>query len=132
MKMRNIALVTGTLACMLSVSALAQGSKDWVEIKNPDELRAPYSNMTFNGKAPDGSSFVSYYSADGRGLLISYGHRTLRTWKVKGDEVCVTASTGTNCFRFLRNKANPNEIAGRQVTGGWMFWATVKDGVPNF
>lgn len=132
MKTRDIALVTGTLACMLAIPVLAQGSKHWLDIKNPSELRALYSNKTFKGKGPNGGHFVGYYSADGRGLLISSNQRYPRTWAVKGDEVCVTDVAATNCFRFQRNKAHRNEIVAIQVPDHWMVTFTVKDGVPKF
>jgi hypothetical protein len=136
MKTRDIGLVTGTLACMLAIPVLAQGSKDWVDIKSPDELRALYSNKTFTGEVfrPAGRiSFVGYYRADGSGVLVVNGQRIPRTWAVKGDEVCVTDSRATNCLRFQRNKAQRNQIIGLQ--GGqntWAIWFTVKDGVPKF
>lgn len=132
MKGRNVAIVVAALAGMICAAAMAASPSDWVAIKSPKELRALYSNTTFKGKGPDGSSFVGYYNADGRGLLISYGQRTARTWRVKGDEVCITDPRGTNCYRFRRNRIHHDEIVGRQVTDGWQIWFTVKDGVPNF
>ena len=135
MKTRDIALVTGTLACMLAIPVLAQGSKDWVDIKSPDELRALYSNKTFTGEAfaPRGRiPFVGYYRADGSGVLVVNDQRIPRTWAVKGDEVCITDFRATNCLRYQRNKAQPNQIIGRQGQQHWAVRFTVKDGVPKF
>lgn len=132
MKRRDIAIAAAALAATFSTAALAGSPSDWVAMKSPKELRALYSNTTFQGKGPDGSSFTGYYSADGRGLLISYGRRIARTWRVKGDEVCITDPRGTNCYRFRRNRMHHNEIVGRQVTDGWQILFTVKQGAPNF
>lgn len=132
MKRRDIAIAAAAVTGMISSAVLAGNSNDWVAIKSRQELRALYSNTTFKGKGPDGSSFVGYYRADGRGLLLSYGQRIPRTWNVKGDKVCITDPRGTGCYRFRRNRIHHNEIVGRQVTDGWQIWFTVKDGVPNF
>jgi hypothetical protein len=132
MKRRDIALVTGALAGMICTAALAAGPSDWVAVDSPKELRALYSNTTFEGTGPNGGHFVGYYRADGRGLLISGSQRVARTWKVEGDKVCVKDTSGTNCYRFQRNRLHHDRIAGRQVPDGWEFAFTVKKGVPNF
>jgi hypothetical protein len=118
---------------MLSAPALAQSSKDWVDIKNAKELRALYSNKTFRGKGPDGTPFVGHYRSDGKGILIVGGQRTPRTWEVKGnDQVCVTDEKATNCWRAQRHKKNSNEIVLQHVTAGWISQFTVEDGIPQF
>lgn len=132
MKSRNIAFLTGALICMLSAPAMPQSSKDWVDIKDPKELRAIYSNKTFRGKAY-GQPFVAHYGSDGKGILIAGELRTPRTWEVKGnDQVCVKDAMATNCFRFQRNKTNHNEIIGTEVKDRWLLQFTVEDGIPQF
>lgn len=133
MPSRNIAFVTGALIFMLSAPAVPQSSKDWVDIKSPQELRALYSNKTLRGKGGDGIPFVGHYGADGKGILIRGDKRTPRTWAIKGkDQVCVTHDSGTDCFTFERHRKNRNEIIGRHVTQPWSFQATVEDGIPKF
>jgi hypothetical protein len=132
MKRRGIAIVAGVLAGMICTAALAAGPSDWVAINSPKELRALYSNTTFEGTLPNGSHFVGYYRADGRGLLISGSRRIARTWKVEGDKVCVKDTRGANCFRFERNRLQHDRIVGRHAPDGWEFAFTVKKGVPNF
>jgi hypothetical protein len=132
MQRRYAAIVAGTLAGMISMAALAAGSSDWVAIKSPNELRALYSNKTFTGKGPFGNTFVAYYRSDGRGVVVANNQRIPRTWAVKGDEVCVTDASGTNCFQLQRNKLHPNEIFARQTPDHWAVFFTVKDGVPKF
>jgi len=132
MKSRNIAFLTGALICMLSAPAMPQSSKNWVDIKDPKELRAIYSNKTFRGKA-FGEPFVAHYRSDGKGILISGELRTPRTWEVKGkDQVCVTDAMATNCFKFQRNKTNRNEIVATQVKDRFLLQFTVEDGIPEF
>jgi hypothetical protein len=71
MKARSIAsFLAATIAVGAAVAAGAQSSKEWVDIKDPKELKALYSNKTFRGKAGDGSPFVGHYRADGKGILI--------------------------------------------------------------
>lgn len=132
MNAKSIALITAALTFILSVPAAAQSSSDWVEITDPQELRALYSNKTFKGRAGDGNPFVGYYRADGNGLLIWGGQRIPRTWQVKGSQVCVTAQEVTSCFELRRHKSNRNEIIARHVTAYWISQFTVEDGVPNF
>jgi len=134
MKSRNIAFLTGALICMLSTPAMPQSSKDWVDIKDPKELRAIYSNKTFKGKLPmDGTPFVAHYRSDGKGIMIAKEQRFPRTWEVKGnDQVCVTDAMATNCFQFQRNKKNRNEIVATQVKDRWLLQFTVEDGIPKF
>lgn len=133
MKSRNIAFfLTGALICMLSAPAMPQSSKDWVDIKDPKELRAIYSNKTFRGKAY-GTPFVAHYSSDGKGIMIMNEQRFPRTWEVKGnDQVCVTDAMATNCFQFQHNKTNRNEIVATQVKDRWLLQFTVEDGIPQF
>jgi hypothetical protein len=41
----RVVILTGLLVCMLAAPSVAQSPKDWVDIKDPKELRALYSNM---------------------------------------------------------------------------------------
>ena len=132
MKRRDIAIVAAALAGMLSTAVLAAGSRDWIAIKSPHDLRAIYSNTTLTGKGPYGNIFVAYYKADGTGVLIAHNQRIPRTWAVKGDEVCITDAVATNCFRLQRNRRHHDEIVARQTPDHWAVFFTVKAGVPKF
>ena len=129
MSLRQIVVAAGALACLLSTGALAQDSTQWVSIKDPQELRAIYSNKTFHVKGGRG---IVYYRADGRGLVVWPHKRFPRTWEVKGQQVCLTDADGTSCYELQRNKANPNEIVARDVKTHAMMAFTVEDGVPDF
>ncbi len=130
MNTRQIVLAAGALACMLSAQAFAQDS-NWVDIKDPQELRALYSNKTFHVKL-EGSRSVGWYRADGRGLSVQRNGCFLRTWNVKGQQVCLTDANGTSCFELRRNKADPSEIITRDVDTHAMMGFTVDDGAPDF
>ena len=132
MKSRNVTFVTSALVSMLFAPAISQSTGDWVDIKDPAELRAIYSNKTFKGTIMDGSTFVSHYSADGRGVMIYKGQTTPRTWEVKGNQLCVTAVSATNCYVYWRHRDKQNVIKGMNVAKGWTFEATVEDGIPKF
>lgn len=132
MKSRSAGFATGLLVFMLSAPAMAQSSKDWVDM-NAKELRALYSNKTFKGTGPDGRSFVGHYRSDGKGILITGGQRIPRTWEIKGDDqVCVTDAKATNCFSARRHKTNSNDVVLQHVTARWIVSITVEDGTPQF
>lgn len=132
MRSSVVAFAAGSVIGMLSVSGIAQNSKDWDDVKDPKELRAIYSNKTFRGIAADGTSFVGHYRADGTGILIMGNQRIPRTWEVKGGEVCVTDAQATNCFQLRRHAKNRNEVVAQHVRDRWIAQFTIEDGIPQF
>lgn len=134
MKSTTIAFVMGALICMFSASVVSQSSKYWVDVKNPKELRALFSDKTHRGNAA-GTPYVAHFSSDGRGLLLWVGQQYPRTWEVKGSEVCVTAATGpgsgTTCRTYQRHKTNRNDVVGLNASG-FMVQFTVEEGIPKF
>ena len=134
MKSRNIAFLTGILFFMLSGPVASQ---DWVDIKNPKDLGALFSNKTFRSTAA-GVPVVEHYRADGKGILISGEMRTPQTWEVKGkDQVCVSPSVtgkGIDCCRFQHNKKNRDEYVKRCQNQDVSYMVTFKvaDGIPEF
>ena len=130
MKLRNIALMTGVLFFMLSGPVASQ---NWVDIKDPKDLRALFSNKTFRSTV-GGVSVVEHYRADGKGILVSGEMRTPYTWEVKGkDQVCISdAKRGTDCCRFQRSKKNRDEYVRRCQYDSYMGTFIVEDGVPEF
>jgi len=130
MRSGHCVILMAMMVCALPAPALAQSTSDWVDIKDPNELRALYSNKTFRG-----NGWVGHYRADGKGVFISQGGKPEpRTWEVKGsDWVCVAPSEGpANCFRFQRNRKKPNELKGTNVATGRTASFTLEDGIPKF
>ncbi|MBP1735555.1 MAG: hypothetical protein H6Q53_1842 [Deltaproteobacteria bacterium] len=132
---RIIVLITGVMFLMLSGPVASQ---DWVDIKNPKELRALYSNKTFRGTW-GGVPYVEHNRADGKGIFISAQLRAPYTWEVKGnDQVCISFQEGTDCFRFQRSKKNPDEYVRTRTQHGTrratssMEILKVEDGIPEF
>lgn len=100
MTSRNIKVAAGVLLCALSAPVASQGSKDWVDINDPKELRALHTNKTFRSTF-SGEAVVEHYCADGKGLYIHAKAQVPQTWEIKGtDQVCVTGPDGTSCKRF--------------------------------
>lgn len=132
MKPGILVLAASLAASLPATAALAQSAKDWVDVKDPAELRAIYANKTLRGKGGDGSPVVGHYRADGKGLLIVGGQRIPRSWEVKGSEVCVTDAKATNCFQLQRHKLNRNDIIVQHVKDRWIAQLTIEDGVPQF
>ena len=122
--------LTGLLISMLPAQSVAQSSTEWVDIKDPEELRALYSNKTFRG-----FGWIGHYRADGKALVTDRsGKPDARTWEVKGnDQVCVTKSNGVvTCLRVQRNRKNPNEVLITNLGNNLSLGVTVEDGIPNF
>ncbi len=116
-----------------SAPAASRGASEWIEIKDPAELRALYSNKTFKGEGVTSTfSFVGHYSADGRGVVKSGSQTLPRTWAVKEDQVCVTSDAGTDCWIFWRHRNGRNEIKSMRLKDGWTWKGTVEDGIPKF
>ena len=121
------------VAGMLGAAAASVHAADWVDIEDPNELRALYSNKTHRF-----STYVSYYRDDGRGLYVANGSdvRVPRVWRVQGnDQVCVGPKKGEpTCFRFRKNAENPAEMLGITESRGQrvMRMFTVEDGIPKF
>jgi hypothetical protein len=126
MKSKIIAFLTGALIYILSTPTMPQSSKDWVDIKDPKELRALYSNKTFRGT----HDWVGHFRADGKSILIVLGGKpSPRTWEVKGnDQVCITSTE----VRFQRHRKNRNEVMQTNVKDGSILIFTVEDGIPKF
>jgi hypothetical protein len=130
MRSRRLAFLIVTLTCMLSAPAFAQSSGDWVDIKDPNELRALYSNKTFRG-----NGWVGHFRADGTGIVLPQGAKpTPRTWEVRGDDsVCVVVgSAPAACYRYQRNSKKPNEFVAISVLSDARLNFTVEDGIPKF
>lgn len=132
MKSSYAAAFVGALLSFHVWSAWAQGPKDWVEIDDPESLRALYSNKTHRSRA-----YVTHWRADGEGIYQATGSdiRLPRTWQVKGDQVCVgPKGNEPTCFRYQRSAKNPAEILanGEQRGQRVMHWFTVEDGIPKF
>ncbi len=134
MTSRNIAIMTGVLFFMLSGPVASQ---DWVDIKNPKELRALHSNKTFRWTF-QGVPAVEHYRADGKGIFISAELRTPCTWEVKGnDQVCASDERGTKCYQFQRHKKNRDEYVRTRLKSQlepypFMTIIKVEDGIPEF
>ena len=130
MRWRNVVFMTSALLFML-YSPVA--SEEWVDIKNPEELRALHSDKTFICNIKE-VPFTEHYRADGKGIWIfSKIHRLACTWKVKGnDQVCITTESGTSCWNFKRSKKNPNEYVKKNPDTAYAQIFKVEEGIPKF
>jgi len=132
MRLRSLPWIVTALLCALGAPAMAQSSNDWVEIKNPQELRELYSNKTWRGS---NNSWVGHYRANGKGIFIRQGRKpSPLTWEVKGeDQGCTTLEGGTTkCSRFQRNRKSPNQLLVTTVQSDVTFNFTLEDGIPKF
>ena len=133
MNLGRVAILASALLAFSAPPTLAQDAKDWVDIKDPQELRALYSNKTFKGKDWMDRPWVGHYRADGQGIVLFEGGRYPRTWQVTGnDQVCVKALTRPGCYRFQRHRTKPGVYRNINVANDNMVEFTVEAGVPQF
>jgi hypothetical protein len=129
----RVAILASALLAFSAPPTLAQDAKDWVDIKDPEALRALFSDKTHRSRA-----YVAHYRADGQGILLSKGSdiRHARTWQLKGgDQVCAGPKGDTpTCYRYQRSTKNPAEVLATGELRGQrvMLWFTVEDGIPKF
>jgi len=133
MKLMALSVVAAVLLTLVAFPSLSQGANDWVDIKDPNELRALYSNKTFKGKDWMDRPWVGHYRADGNGVMLSEGGRYPRTWQVTGnDQVCVKSLTGAACYRFQRHMTKPATYRSHNLANDQVVEFVVEDGVPQF
>jgi len=120
------------LTCLVSATAIAQSSKDWVDIKDPSELKALFSNTTFRGKNAAGDSFTAYNRGDGlRQIVILYEDVILKWW-VNGNEVCYQpADRRVPGVRetFQKHATRKGEYQSRRVKDGALATFKVEPGI---
>lgn len=121
-------ILAGTLLGLVAPPSFA--GSDWVEIKDPNELRALYSNKTFRG-----NGWIGHYRADGTGVVVIQGSQPVRrTWTVKGrDQVCVTPEMGSvQCFTFKYASDDRKSILLTNVATSVSLLFAVEDGIQKF
>ena len=129
MRLRNIVFMTVVMVFLLSSPAASQ---NWVDVKDPKELRALHSNKTFKYTSMQ-VPVVEHYRADGKGIWMSAQQRAPITWEVKGDQVCVVPYHDmTPCWQYQRSKKNPEEYVRRDSKHSIMQVIKVEDGIPEF
>jgi len=117
-------------ACLAAAPSFAQSPPYWIDITDPNELRALHSNKTH--KVMTGGRTEAYYRADGSALLVYENERTARTWEVRGnDQVCYSGQSFPGCRKFKRARTNPSELQAIHEDG-WDVLVKVQDGVPQF
>ena len=122
MRWRNIVFVTSVLVFVLSSPVASQ---DWVDIKDPNELRALHSDKTFI--APSGAFLSPNITVPtARGFWISAELRMPCTWEVKGnDQVCISyprRAHGVGSSNAAR-RTQTSMLEGSQVVNGVSMWS---------
>lgn len=128
----KIALLAASAS--LGLTAAMPAAAEWVDVKDPAELRTLYSNKTFKGKDWMDRPWVGHYRADGRGVLVTHdGSRIPRTWAVEGkDTVCVQSQFPRACFRLQRDTSKAGQYRVINVANDMATVVNVEDGVPQF
>jgi len=125
----GVALLAGGCATM-------DTSKNWVDIKDPSELRTLFSDKTFSGKGQYdvNVAWTSYNRSDGHGIFVSHdSKRYPYTWKVTGaDQVCFQTERDTRCNRYQRHGTHAAAYRSLNLKTNQFNEFTIKDGVPKF
>lgn len=130
MKLKALAVALALAPAAAVAPWATAGDKDWVDVRDPTELRALFSNKTFRG-----NGWLGHYREDGTGILVAQGSQPVkRTWAVKGaDQVCVTPETGSiQCFTFKYVSPDRRQVMVTNASTGGSTLFTVEDGVPKF
>ncbi len=117
----GIKTAVAILLVLAATAAVAQDG-DWEPIRGADTLKEFMSGLTAERKLPGGGVSKAEYSADGTGVLHSWGETFPRTWRVEGDDrICITQETvkdTTWCIELERSASDPTLYRLRQVDTG--------------
>ncbi len=106
---------------LIATAAVAQNG-EWEPIQGAGTLKEFMSGLTAERKLPGGGLSKAEYSADGTGVLRSWGETFPRTWRVEGDDrICITQETvkdTTTCIELERSASDPTLYRLRQVDTG--------------
>jgi len=135
MRIGNV-LKSGLLAAVLaSGCATVDDSKDWVDIKSADELRAIFSNTTVKGHMTWDylRPYVLHSKADGTGMIDFEGRKTAMTWAVTGnDQVCLKFGSASPCLKYQRHATRAKTYRSfNPSTRQYGNDMTVTDGLPK-
>ena len=109
------------LAIPAVAPALAQSSKDWVEINDPTELRALFANTTFKGRNQHGDPFTAYNHADGTRQVVMTQADFMQYWRINGGEVCTQTRSRLIpefCYTYSKHATRKGEYQDRRVKDG--------------
>jgi hypothetical protein len=111
----------GALSWLFAAPAMSQGSDGWVQIKDPKELQALFTNTTFKGKTNTGDQFTAYNHADGKQQMVVPQADFMRHWKINGGEACTQVqdrSLPEICSTFSKHATRKGEYQARRVKDG--------------
>jgi hypothetical protein len=120
------------LTYLVSAPAVAQSSEDWVDIKDPDELKALYSNTTFRGKLANGDAFTAYNRADGLRQFVFANRDEIQKWRADGNEICFQGryiNIPEVCTTFQKHATRNGEYQARRVKDGATTTFKVEPGI---
>lgn len=129
---RFSAWAAATVLGALAPLAAAQGTGDWVAVKDPKELRDLFMNTTFRGQGPTGDAFTAYNRSDGVQLLIIPQTELTRTWRVDGERVWVqvrSRSGPERCQSYQKSAVRKREYRSIREPDGAVATFKVEQGI---
>ena len=129
---RFSAWAAATVLAALAPLAAAQGTGDWVAVKDPKELRDLFMNTTFRGKGPTGDAFTAYNRSDGMRLVIIPQTELTMTWRVDGERVCVqvrSRSAPERCQTYQKSAVRKGEYRSMREPDGAVATFKVEQGI---
>jgi len=135
MRIARLMKVGLVAAAVTTGCATVDESKDWVDIKDPNELRAIYSDKTIKGHLTFDYSrpYTLYSKADGTGRIHYEGRQIDMTWKLNGnDQVCLKWPGASPCLLYQRHKTKAGVYRSyNPSTRRYGNDMTVTDGLPK-
>lgn len=120
-RISKVKLCVGALSWLFAAPAMSQGSDGWVQIKDPKELQALFTNTTFKGITNTGEQFTAYNHADGMRQLVIPQLDFMQHWRINGGEACFqvrSRSTPETCLTYSKHATRKGEYQSRRVKDG--------------
>lgn len=100
---------------VLGVVTSAQAT-EWMRITGAEALENYMSGLKAERSLSGDEVGRGEYSADGTGVLSSWGATIQRTWEIQGDDqICISAERETNCYTLERNNDDPTLYRVKRV-----------------
>lgn len=130
MTLTKSVLLTAAYATLFAWSCGAS-SKDWLDVTDPAELKALFTDTTFQGKSSTGEPFTAHNRSDGLRQIVIPQMDLIQKWRVSGSEVCAQIRDGTLpevCETYQKHAARKGEYQSRRIKDGAVSTLTVKRG----
>jgi hypothetical protein len=114
-------ILTAAAACIALAMPTSAQEEKWEPVTGAETLTAFMSGLEAERKLPGGGVSRGEYSADGTGVLHSWGELFPRTWRIEDDSrICITQESvgDTSCVALERSTTQPDLYRVRNLDTG--------------